>query len=369
MNYCFLVSLVIPLSLSHSVQDQTVITVDGKNGDDKMCQNVPHVCKTLDVALNVVKDNEAIVTVNILNGTYYHNMTRNSTIICSGITIFGNGSNTTIIECNDGAGFGFIDASNINISELTLSGCGELRNSTTLNAALNATIPFRAALYFLNVVNVTIDSVTVINSNGMGVAMYDVTGNVIVRNSIFRNNTVLSHKYPGGGGFSVEFTFCEPGMVKLLNTSECETSTNNNSIYLFYNCVFDSNIATTVDISDTTYATNAYGFNNQQFGRGGGLSVFFKGKAFKNTVTIDSCTFTNNSAIWGGGFHSDIVDHSRNNSLEIINCTFYYNRCPFDDAYENGLYSVNTGGGAIRIALLFFDIRASVLHNSVSTLR
>ena len=366
MNYCFLVSLVIPLSLSHSVQDQTVITVDGKNGDDKMCQNVPHVCKTLDVALNVVKDNEAIVTVNILNGTYYHNMTRNSTIICSGITIFGNGSNTTIIECNDGAGFGFIDASNINISELTLSGCGELRNSTTLNAALNATIPFRAALYFLNVVNVTIDSVTVINSNGMGVAMYDVTGNVIVRNSIFRNNTVLSHKYPGGGGFSVEFTFCEPGMVKLLNTSECETSTNNNSIYLFYNCVFDSNIATTVDISDTTYATNAYGFNNQQFGRGGGLSVFFKGKAFKNTVTIDSCTFTNNSAIWGGGFHSDIVDHSRNNSLEIINCTFYYNRCPFDDAYENGLYSVNTGGGAIRIALLFFDIRASVLHNSVT---
>ena len=366
MSYCFIVSLVIVLSFPHSIQDKTVITVDGKDGDDKMCQNVkenvPRICKTLDVALDVVKGNNAIITVKILNGTYYHNVTLNSTIIRNGITIFGNNSNTTIIKCNDGAGFGFINASNINISELTLSGCGELRDSTTLNAAFNATIPFQAALYFLNVVNVIIESVAVINSNGMGVAMYDVTGNVNINNSIFRNNSILSQEYPGGGGFSVEFTFCKPGVVKLLN----ETSTNNNSVYMFYNCTFESNVATTVDTSETTYATNAYGLSNQQFGRGGGLSVFFKGKAFRNTVTVHSCAFTGNHAIWGGGFHSDIVDHSKNNSLKIINSTFDHNQCPFDDADENGLLSVNTGGGAIRIALLFFDTRASVLYNSVT---
>ena len=272
-------------------------------------------------------------------------MTPNSTIIRSGITIFGNSSNSTIIECNDDAGFGFINASNINISELTLSGCGELRNSTTLNTGSNAT--FRAALYFLNVVKVIIESVTVINSNGMGVAMYDVTGNVIVRNSTFRNNSVLSHElyvYPGGGGFTIGFTFCKPGMVST-SSSECEVSTNNNSLYSFYNCMFQSNIATIVD------TTHTYSFSNQQFGKGGGLSVFFKGKAFNNTVTINSCAFTDNHAIWGGGFHSDIIDHSRNNTVNIINSTFDCNQCTFNNITKSP-FSVKTEGGAIRIALL-----------------
>ena len=351
MNFCFIVSLMASLSLSHGSLVQTVITVDGKGGD-AICSKSLH-CKTLDAALSVVKDNEAIVTVKILNGTYCHNATPNSTIIRSGITIFGNGSNTTIIECTDGAGFGFIDASNINISELTLLGCGELRNSTTLNAALNATIPFRVALYFLNVVNVTIDSVAVINSNGMGVAMYNVTGNVTVRNSIFRNNRVSSyelHVYPGGGGFTIEFA-CKPEMD---DTSECETITNINSLYSFYNCTFKSNMATIVD------TTHTYSFSNQQFGRGGGLSVFFRGKAFNNTVNINTSKFIDNRAIWGGGFHSDITDYSRNNTVNIINSIFDHNQCTLN--IKKGRFSVNTEGGAIRIALL----SASIQYNFIT---
>ena len=363
MNCCFIVSLLAVLSLSHCIHGQTVIIVYGNNSNDTMCHNASKCLKTLDAALSVVNTNNTVI--KILNGIYNHNSALSSTLNYSNITITGNGSNATIIECNNDTGFGFINASNIHISELTLSGCGELRTSTTLNAASNATIPFRAALYFLNVINVIIDNVAVVNSNGMGVAMYDVTGNVIVNNSIFRNNSVSSHELPGGGGFSVEFTYCEPGVVKLLNTNECETSTNNNSVYLFYNCTFQSNIATTVDTSDTTYVTNAYGFNNQQFGRGGGLSVFFKGKAFNNTVTIDTCKFIGNHAVWGGGFHSDIVDHSKNNTLIIINTAFDNNQYIFNNI-TGGPISVNTGGGAVRVALLFFDTRASVQYNSIT---
>ena len=365
LHHCFIVSLVISLTLSYDY----AIVVDGMDGNDTKCHESPHVCETLDVALSVFKNNSFITTVKIHNGTYYHNATANSTLTRSGVTIIGNGRDVTIIECSNGAGFGFINASNIHISALTITGCGELRDSTTLNELSNATIQFRAALYFLNVVNVIIDSIAVINSNGMGVAMYDVTRTVNVNSSIFRNNNVSSDElyiYPGGGGFSVEFTYCEPGIVKLLNTSECETSTNNNSIYLFYNCTFQSNNATTLYVTDTTYATDAYGFGNQQFGRGGGLSVFFKGKAFNNSITIDNCTFTGNHAVWGGGFHSDVADHSKNNKLNIIKSNFISNSCPFNDTYENGLYSVNTGGGAMRIALHFFDIHACVLNNSIT---
>ena len=147
----------------------------------------------------------------------------------------------------------------------------------------------------------------------------------------------------------------------MLNTSECEASTNNDSVYLFYKCRFQSNNATTVYATDTTYATDTYGFSNQQFGRGGGLSVFFKGKAFNNSVTIDNCRFIGNHAVWGGGFHSDIVYHSRKNKLTIINSTFNSNRCPIKEDLSTG-----TGGGAIRIALVFFTMQASVQYNSIT---
>ena len=186
---CFIVIMLVSLSLSHTVYGQTVITVDDKDGNDTMCDDGSHPCKTLDAALNAVKNNN--ITIKISNGTYHHNSILSSTITYSDISITGSGINVTIIECSHGTGLGFINASNISISELTMSGCGELRTSTTLNAASTATLQFRAALYFLNVVNVIIDNVAVINSNRMGVTMYDVTGVVNVQNSIFRITVCL----------------------------------------------------------------------------------------------------------------------------------------------------------------------------------
>ena len=116
----------------------------------------------------------------------------NSTITYSDISITGSGISVTVIECYYGIGFGFINASDISISEITVSGCGKLRASTTMNAASTATLQFRATLYFLNVVKVIIDNIAVINSNGMGVTMYDVSGVVTVQNCILRNNNVAT---------------------------------------------------------------------------------------------------------------------------------------------------------------------------------
>jgi len=227
---------------------------------------------------------------------------------------------------------------------------------------------FRASLYFLNVINVTIYDIVVTDSIGMGVAMYDVTGMVTVNNSIFSKNKVPANEanciYPGGGGFSVEFTFCKPGEVGLSDPTKF-TKTNINSMYLFYNCTFLSNDASTINADTTTYANSVYGFGNLQFGRGGGLSVFFKGKASHNKVTINGCEFIKNHAIWGGGFHSDFVDHSNNNTLIITNSNFTDNHCHIDNNVEKGYFSVSTGGGGIRIGVLFYDPRAIVISNTI----
>ena len=368
MSYCSIIYLLI-ISFVFCPCQPNVITVDYNNGNDTLCTPDSHnpICKTLDTALEAVRDNDII---HIHNGNYSHNT--NTTLTYNNVTVTGNGSDVSIVECNKtGTGFGFINVSNININGLTLSGCGQLRSSTTINISSNSVLLFRAALYFVNVTDVAIDNVVVSNSIGMGVAMYDVTGNVRVTNSIFRNNSVPSHEltlYPGGGGFSVEFTFCRPGVFGLPNATNvnCETNSNNNSVYLLYKSTFEFNNATTVDVSATTYATTAYGFGNQQFGRGGGLSVFFKGTALNNNVTIDECDFIHNIGVWGGGFHSDIVDHSKNNILTITNSNFIRNHCPINDSFDNGLLSVNTGGGGIRVALLFSDSRAEVVSNFVT---
>ena len=169
----------------------------------------------------------------------------------------------------------------------------------------------------MNVVNVVIDDVVVSGSIGMGVAMYDVTGDVTVNNSKFRNNRVPLHDltlYPGGGGFSVEFSYCKPGSNYIPSTCY---NTNKKASYLFRNCMFNHNNASTLNKAHTSYSIHTFGTGNQQFGRGGGLSVFFKGHSLQNVIKICDCVFDSNYAVWGGGYHSDIVDYSTGNVLTL----------------------------------------------------
>ena len=339
------------VTIPYDVHTLNVITVDCSNGNDTLCtQNNSHPCKTLHTALEAVRN---FTIIQIYSGTCPYNNTctmnnTNTTLTYNNVTITGNGSDVTIVECNKtGTGFGFTNVNNITISKLTLSGCGQLRNSTTINISSNSVMLFRAALYFVNVTNVAIDDVVVSNSIGMGVAMYDVTGYVTVTNSTFRNNSVPLHEltlYPGGGGFSVEFTYCEPGMVI------CDNATvNANASYSFMNCVFEDNSATTTN--DIKYTSVAFGVEYPQFGRGGGLSVFFKGNAIQNNVTINNTMFINNSAMWGAGYHSDFLDYSADNKLVIYNTSFLDNHC----YYNNSVYGIGTGGGGVRIALHYYN--------------
>ena len=357
-------SMILFLSLVFYLIQAIVITVDCHNGNDTMCNsNITIPCKTLHTALELAETmrNDGYgrllnTTIQINSGNCSYNIISSRTLSFSTVIITGNGSDVTIVECNNsGAGFGFINVSSISISGLTLSGCGQLRNSTTMNTS-DSVMLFRTALYFVNIVNVVIDDVVVSDSIGMGVAMYDVTGNVTVKNSKFRNNRVPSHEltlYPG------IFCCCKPG-GKYIVPSTCHNY-NNKSSYLFHHCTFDSNNASTLNSNHTSYPNETFGTGNQQFGRGGGLSVFFKGHSLQNVIKICNCVFYSNYAVWGGGYHSDIVDYSTGNVLTLENCNFTNNHC----SYDNSLLTTGTGGGGARIAFLFYDPRSKVNNNSV----
>ena len=111
----------------------------------------------------------------------------------------------------------------------------------------------------------------------------------------------------------------------------------------------------------SSYSSQTFGLANQQFGRGGGLSVFFKGHSLQNVVNISDCVFDHNYAVWGGGFHSDIVDYSTRNLLTLKKCNFTNNHCNYDDS----LSTTGTGGGGARIEFLFYDLQSKVTDNSV----
>jgi len=349
-----LASLLI-LLLNNATTSMKLITVDNENGvDDKSCINSGtsyHPCKTLYQALKGIANDTA---VHILNGTYPHNTT-DTTLTFSNVSITGNGAGVTTVQCKNGSGFGFLNATNLYISGLTVLDCGQLRNSTTQNISSYSALLFRAALYYLNVEDVSIDDVLVSNSPGMGVAMYDVTGIVSVTNSNFTNNKVPDDdvsEFPGGGGFSVEFTYCEPGEV-----DPCDVSSNVGASYVFENCVFTFNKASTS--KNIRYLNLAKGFGNQQFGRGGGLSVFFKGRAVSNEVMIIGSQFIGNNAKWGGGFHADFLDTSSYNNVTICDSYFTDNHCEFDTS----TYAIGTGGGGVRVAM--FHYGESDGHNHV----
>ena len=95
-------------------------------------------------------------------------------------------------------------------------------------------------------------------------------------------------------------------------------------------------IGTTVKQNLTIYIFSV-GSSHQQFGRGGAVSVFFKGSSENNTINVIDCHIANNQAIWGGGLLVDVLDSARNNRVVVKRVAFFNNSCPFD--------AVTGGGG------------------------
>ena len=260
-------------------------------------------------------------------------------IVINSIVIVGGGSDNTVITCDSNTGLAFINMRNITIANLTLKECGAWRNSTTQNGTENFTLKFRCGVYFLDCSDVIMYDVIVTDGPGTGVMMYDTLGTVTIANSQFIRNRVPTDdvdEVPGGGGVYIEFSYCKPNTTDF-NT--CSPSVQANANYTIINSNFTGNYGTTVEQNLTTFISTV-GSSHQQFGRGGAVSVFFKGSSENNTINIIDCRIKNNHAIWGGGLLVDVLDSARNNRVVVKRVVFFNNSCPIDAI---------TGGGGIRV--------------------
>jgi len=314
-----------------------VIVKHSDNSTDTLCSLVSP-CTDLQPALLEMRSGSTLV---ISAGTNY-TLSYDDAMTMYGmesVSIVGDGSANTIITCDSDAGLAFINVHNIAIANLTLVRCGAWRNSTTQNGTFNHTLIFQCGIYFLDCSDVTMYDMTLRDGPGTGVMMYDTIGMVTISNSHFLHNKVPPasvDKTPGGGGLYIEFSFCKPNTTDF---EACKPSEQANANYFISNCTFIDNIGTSIKENTTKYIF-PIGHVHQQFGRGGAISIHFKGNATNNTIAIISCLMSNNGAVWGGGILVDLLDFAQDNHVIVKDVHFIYNCVPV---------ITGTGGGAFRV--------------------
>lgn len=239
----------------------------------------------------------------------------------SNLSINGENKVTTILcesgnEYQHSSGFAFKHASNIHLSNLTILGCGGFHESSTENVSSpnsEGMVLFKSAVYFENCTNITILQVAVKHTQGIGLVFYNSKGLVEIDSSEFVNNSIpnsLGNGFPGGGGVYIEFTPCILGISSDRNICITNSVYNTGGHYLVQRCNFTLNKA---------YSARSYfkrsGFRT--FGQGGGLLISLRGNASRNTFIIKKCSFTNNSALWGGGLHLLVTNSSKGNNITV----------------------------------------------------
>ena len=276
----------------------------------------------------------------------------------SGLSIIG--QDEVIIRCvGQNSGIAFNRSQNIRLEGLIINGCGGIFESTSTNLSADSvnltTMTYRSALYFEKCTNVALVDVTVRNSIGVGVSMYNTNGNVHVVRSHFLLNMVPekeTNTFPGGGGFYIEFSLCDPGV--LFNSCSLSSEKRENSVYTFQNCTFILNTAQTINSKKGSFVKliGGHSHNNQRLGRGGGLAFVFASKAKNNSILISNCSFLNNSAISGGGLYFNLAHGVSGVSISVNGSTFIGNKATFSG-----------GGIAYQVVSNAVHDNSMILHN------
>lgn len=357
-----------------------VITVDPVFGEDiESCVDgsglIP--CKTLSWAIN--SDYRRNSTQYILSdGQHDLNSPTETFEQLGSLAFVGNSSNVVIYCTEENSGLAFREVTDIRFESLTFFNCSALRNSTSRkfsssDSKCNKMYETRVALYFYICSNVAMVRVNVSHSpNAIGILMYNVDGTNIIKHSAFEYNQLSETEMvtPGGGGFYIEFTYCVPSgdncSCSYQTYSEIPaeiTKHNHNSSYTFDSCSFSNNIASIVD-ETLSESDPSYIIPNKQshvgFGRGGGLSIIIKGRAYGNTFNVTNCKFRDNHAIWGGGLLISFMDVVLNNTLFVTDTEFQNNSCRPNNRHKRH----GTGGGGMRIGHYVFSARHSGMRGN-----
>ena len=353
----FLATVLATVYSGSALDKKVFVTEYGRNTEDCWSGGDANSCRTLDFALGALLDcttaTNNISTVIFVNYSHiFDNTTYARPENCSSISI--DGITNPTISCSNGAGIAFSHAENISISGLRWVGCS-LETPTTSQGGDLAPIQFISAytsLFFYDVSNLIVENCYFSSDQGLGMALYDVQGEVRIINNVFSGNKIAEALQctemdiddgtfngscsPQGGGMYVELTKC--GGFKNCSSTELNGIVGSN--YLIDGCDFENNDnpASFLTNADVIYVP---GGGNWPFGIGGGLSIVIRGNSTQNDIHITNSRFTNNSAAsYSGGINIDTASSAVGNVIRLSNLVISGNRAKY--------YS----GGGIRVALI-----------------
>ena len=268
------------------------------------------------------------------------------------------------VLCDREAGLSFVRTINIEIRGIHFHGCSSLHSSTSADFSSNPPSfrEFYVGLYFLYCGDVTLYNITVSNTPGTGVVFYNTNGINEVQHSFFLDNTYMNGiSNSSGGGVYIEFSYCEPDQLDCLSSPEdifVDPFFTHDARYTFAYSSFSGNNATVVNRDSDTFILPHLQYH-MAFGRGGGLSIFFKGNATRNSISLNHCSFVGNGALWGGGLFVEYQDRTSYNNVTLTSCIFTYNALPYT---ENILFA-GTGGGGARVGYVTIDNMDTYANN------
>ena len=325
------------------------IFVDPESGSDNsscIAKSAIHStadCKTLSY---VLKNTLALNGTSIVLRGGDHKLDQTVTVAnVEGLTIRSAENAVSIIKCrhaansdDNGSGLVFASVTNLRICNVHFEGCGTLQYSTTLRN--NENTKFRSAVYLINCTNVFFSECKLYWNIGRALSLYDVTGHVELTRSEFIGNSVIDRErkvYFGGGSIYIEFTYCSPGYP---DCDKYSNTRNSNSRYFIRDCLFESNVATSGEISGQVHIVQfrvLAGNDANNFGEGGGIHITPKGTSSNNSIVVQNCTFRNNTATYGGAIGVIFQDQCSETTLHVKKCDFHNN------------YAWERGGGALQL--------------------
>ena len=313
--------------------------VRSSNSDPSVCdcKDVPlhNGCDTL---TNFIRN----ASVYFVSNTYFlfltgvHYMEPNTSLQVENIEhicLSGSIANETpVIQCISDGGFSFDNITNLTLEWLTISECGSgyfgYQHST------------RAALRISTVWSLTLLYVTIQNSQGYGLSMYQLYRDGNISNCIFQCNSGTS-EYSGGNAelmFPCHSTQSSTTWSTLIiNSSKFlhGNFSNANSAQVASGLVIY--LCSSVDIKienvimNGNYAVKSNHFQNSN-SSGGNLALIYSNKAdyFNGTVVIKNSQFVNGAAGFGAGLYVNSTSIGVSSSLQISNCLFENNHAVLD---------------------------------------
>ena len=256
-------------------------------------------CSSLNISIDLESPNEILQqSVHIANVSHF-NLT---------------GVNSTMVNCSHGTYLQFEgtphNKMNVDIGKVTFSRCGN----------------GEAALSFSGNCDITLNRTVVTKSNGSGLLLKEIAGNVAVGHSEFNGNN-LNRRF--GAGVHISSTGRQQWPI---------------SRFSFFYCYFTGNKARNDQTDDIPL-------------NGGGMYVSIGGNRTSVTIAITHCHFSGNDARRGAGLYVSFNDTASCNQLTICRTNFQSNQ------YSKHKDLYNAGGAALISTLDFSHSNALVLQN------